>query len=813
MISSYIKIGLRSLFKHKVYTLINILGLSVGIASCLLIVIHVEDELSFDNFHEKADQIYKVNLERIYPDHVTNYAIIPHSFAAVMVQDFPEVRNATRVFGATVGNNAVVVRYVDENDEEKVFEETDFIAADSNFFDFFTFKILKGNTDRPLSGNQGIVITERMATKYFGSTDPINKTLQTDFGDFIVSAVCENVPENSHLQFEFVAPITSLPFIQNENFIAFSTHTYLELIEGRNPAELLAKFPKMVEAYAAPQIEQNLNTSYPDYVAAGNGYNYQVIPLEDIHLHPVKYQASFKSGGDINDVYIFISIAILILIIACINFMNLATARSTERSKEVGIRKTLGSARQRLVGQFLAESVLMAVMAAVVALGMVYLALPYFNSITDTQLELDFTGSLVLPLMVVSAVVVGLLAGVYPAFFLSAFNPVEVLKGNMQTKKSSGGLRNALVIFQFTISIMLISSTLTVRDQIDYIQNKDMGYQKDRMLVIERAGALDQQLESFMEETRKVPGIQQVGGSGTIPVSQYFGQQFLPPGGAEVITVNCMNVDDYYLEAMNFELVGGRGFSHEFNDSLSLVINEQTARLLNVSDPIGLKLSQIVPGEENLIVEYEIVGIVKDFHYMSLREEISPFVLMSTEGANGFVNFLTLRVDGDIGEAIVGTERLWNEIVPQEPFKFTFLDEELNQQYKVESNSGRVFSMFAMLAIVIACVGLFGLAAYMAGLRTKEIGVRKVLGASVFRVVGLLSYDFTKLIVVAILLALPLSWYFMDQWLAGFAYRTPISIWTFILSGIAALFIALVTVSYQSIKAAVVNPVKSLKND
>ncbi|MEM9389342.1 MAG: ABC transporter permease [Bacteroidota bacterium] len=810
MLSSYLKIGLRSLLKNKIYTFINAVGLAIGMASCLLIVIHVEDELSYDNFHDKGEQIFKVNLERIYPDHITNYAIIPHSFAAVMVQDFPEVKSATRIFGG--GNNPVMVRYVDDRNEEKAFEETSFIAADSNFFDFFSFKIVKGAGDKILSGNQDMVITERMAIKYFGAADPINKTLKTDFGDFTVRAVCENVPDNSHLQFDFVAALNSIQFIQNENFISFSTQTYVELNSQADSDNLLAKFPKMVETYAAPQIEQSLNTSYAEYIAAGNGYNYNLIPLRDIHLYPVKYQGSFKSGGDINDVYIFISIAVLILIIACINFTNLATARSTERAKEVGIRKTLGSPRKRLMGQFLTESTILSVFAGIIAVGIVYLTLPYFNSITDKSLELQLN-SFALPLMAAFAVLVGVLAGVYPAFFLSAFTPVEVLKGNMQTKKSSGSLRNALVVFQFAISIVLITSTLIVQDQITFIQRKDMGYHKDKMMVIERVGVLNEQLETFMQEVRNIPDVQAVGASGMIPVSQYFGQQFLPPGGGEVVTVNSMNVDDNYLDAMNMQLVAGRSFSEDFNDSLSVVINQKTAELLDVDNPIGLKLSQAVQGDPTSFREYEVVGVVKDFHYMSLREEISPFVLLSTEGVNQFANFISIRVDGDLSGVINDAESLWKTMAPQEPFKYTFLDQELNQQYKAESNSGNVFSMFAFLAIIIACVGLFGLAAYMSGLRTKEIGVRKVMGASVFSVVGLLSYDFTKLILISIVLAVPVSWYFMDQWLTGFAYRTEMSIGTFVLAGAVALAIALLTVSYQSIKAAIVNPVRSLKDE
>ncbi|TRX53037.1 FtsX-like permease family protein [Fulvivirga sp. M361] len=810
MLHNYLRIGFRSLLKNKVYTLINIIGLATGIASCLLILIYVENELSYDKFHTKSSDLYKMVLERIYPDHVTNYAFVPHSFSSIMVQDFPEVKNATRVFGT--GNNPVIARYVDEREEEKVFEETRFFAADSNFFDLFSFEIIKGDKTSPLSGIQDVVITEATASKYFGDDDPINKTIKTDFGDFTVKAVCRNVPENSHFQFDFMASIRSIPFIQQENFIAFSVHIYIEKDPEASLESLKAKFPEMVDTYAAPQIEQTLNISYTDYTASGNGYNYTFIPLEDLYLYPTKYQGSFKAGGDINDIYIFISIAFLIVIIACINFMNLATARSTERAREVGVRKTLGSPKKQLIGQFLTESVILSCVATVVAVAMVYLALPYFNSLTDKNLTFGAPGSMAVPMTIALALLVGLLAGIYPAFFLSAFSPVSVLKGNMQTKKSSQLLRNGLVICQFAISIILIASTLTVRDQISYIQNKGMGYEKNKMLVIERADVLNDQRESFMKELRKMPQMAGVGGSGSIPVSQYFGRQFMPPGSSEVLTVNAMTMDDHYMEAMNFELLEGRTFSEDFNDSLAIIINQKTAELLDTDNPIGLKLSHTDQADPGLTREFEIIGIVKDFHYMSLREEISPFVLMSTEGPMPNTPFITARISGDIATTIAQVEDLWQTLAPQEPFKYKFLDEELQEQYNAEQNSGGIFTLFAFLAIIIACVGLFGLAAYMAGLRTKEIGVRKVMGASVVSVVLLLSYDFTKLIFIALVLAVPVSWYFMDQWLNSFAYKTNISASTFIVSGAIALGIAILTVSYQSVKAAVVNPVKSLKD-
>ena len=815
MLRNYIKIALRNLLKSRIYTFINVIGLSVGIAGFLLIAMHVEDELSYDKFHIKSDRVYKFVLERLYPDHITRYAITPHSFSEVLVRNFPEVKNAVRIFGGG-GNNSVIVRYQEGSGEEKVFEETRFIAADSTFFELFSFNLTEGDAENVLKKPQSMVITQAMATKYFGNEEPLNKTLKTDFGDFTITGVVENVPENSHMEFDFVTSLTSIPFIfQNENFISFSTHIYVELQSGVDPKVLEAKFAKMVETYAAPQIEQNLNTSFQQYVAAGNGYNYSLIPLKDLHLHPIEYQSEFKPGGDINDVYIFISIALLILLIACINFMNLATARSTERAKEVGIRKTLGSPRKQLIGQFLTESVILSLFATIISLGLVYLALPYFNTLAEKSLELNLR-SWSVALIFVFGITVGLLAGIYPAFVLSGFNPVNVMKGKMQTNKGGAWLRNGLVVFQFAISIFLIAGTLIVQEQMTFIKNKDLGYQKDRLLVIERAGVLDTQQKAFMDELRKLPPVEAVGGSGSLPVNQFFGMQFMPAGASEVLTVNAMQLDDHYIKTMDFKIINGRGFSENFNDSLSVVINEQTAELLDVSseDVLGMKLTNTTPGDPPVVREFEVVGVVKNFHYMTLKDMISPFVLMSNENGLPNMPFISVRVkDGQLPEALAAVESKWSEFAPQDPFKYRFLDQELNDLYKTEANSGKVFAVFAALAIIIACVGLFGLAAYMAGLRTKEIGVRKVMGASVFAVVLLLSKDFTKLILIALIIAVPLCWYFMSKWLEGFAYRTTIEVDTFVIAGTAAVLIAWITVSYQSIKAAIVNPVKSLRNE
>ncbi|MDX1627988.1 MAG: FtsX-like permease family protein, partial [Fulvivirga sp.] len=658
-----------------------------------------------------------------------------------------------------------------------------------------------------------MVITQDIATKYFGESDPLNKTLNTDFGEFTVTGVMENVPENSHFEFDFLTSITAIPFIQNENYVSFSSHIYLLLHPNASVESVESRFPQMVQTYAAPQIERNLNTTYEEYVSAGNGYNYSLIPLEDLHLYPVTYQGEFKAGGDINDIYILISIASLILLIACINFMNLSTARSTERAKEVGIRKTLGSPRSKLIGQFLSESVILTFISTLLALGLVYLALPYFNNVADKSLTIEITSWSIL-IILGFALLVGLLAGSYPAFVLSGFKPAIVLKGSMRTGKTSSWLRNGLVVFQFAISIILITGTLVVHKQLNYIKNKDLGYDKDHIMVIERVNALEEQLETFVNEIRDMPIVKEAGVSSTLPVNQFFGIQFLPQGASEAITTNAMTMDDRYAETMGLEIVEGRGFSEDYNDSLAVVINQKTVELLDVDSPIGMKLRHTTPGDTPVYRMYEVVGIVKDFHYMTLKDEISPFILLSNEGAFNFNGFVSVKVQsGEIAQAIDLIETKWNTMVPGEPLKYRFLDQELYDQYKTEANSGKIFGIFAGLAIIIACVGLFGLAAYMAGLRTKEIGVRKVMGASVARIVFLLSADFTKLILIALVIAIPLSWYFMEQWLSGFVYRTNIPVWIYLIAGVVALLIAWITVSYQTIKAAIVNPVNSLRNE
>ncbi len=814
MIRNYFKVALRSLVRQKVYSFINILGLSVGLAACLLIVLFVTDEFSYDRFHEKGDCIYKVVLERIYPNHSTYYATIPHSYAEVMPVDFPEVEQAVRMVGPFEDQ---IIRYKDGRGNETKFEEDFMMAADSNFFQVFSIKLLKGDANKALSGINDIVVTEATAKRYFGEDDPIGKVLEIFGQNFKVTGVCENVPGNSHFKFEFLGK-WSEEFFGNKdekNFTSFSAHTYVLVKPNASAAALEAKFPKMVDTYAAAQIERDLGKSWADYRKEGNGYRYFLQPLTSIHLDPTHLEAKTSPGGNRNYVYFLIGIALLIVAIACINFMNLATARSSERAREVGVRKTMGSERTQLVTQFLTESILLSLSATVLAVLLVIIALPYFNDLAAKQLHLTFSLPIVSGLLLLG-VIAGLLAGSYPAFFLSAFNPVMVMKGTFTSNSKGTWLRNGLVIFQFWISIVLIVGTLVISDQMEFMQKQSLGYDKEQMLVIENAGNLQNKLQTFVDELKALPEVIKAGSSAAKIGSEggnFFGAQFQPEGSSEILTTKTLIIDDEFMETVGFELVDGRAYSKDTNDSLSIMINESCVRTLDIKDPIGKRLIQMQRTPNgNVAINYTIIGVIKDFNFQSLRDHITPLTIQSNESFRRGANFVYVKIKtGKLTDAVAKAEQQWRTFVPDVPFKYQFLDESIKANYESEQRAGTLFGLFSALAIVIACVGLFGLAAYTASLRTKEIGVRKVLGASVGTVVFLLSKDFTKLILIAFVFAVPLGWYVMSQWLESFAYRTSLSIWTFILAGVIALVISLLTVSYQSIKAATRNPVKSLR--
>lgn len=818
MLINYIKIAFRSLLKQRVFTAINIIGLAVSITACLLIALYVKFELSFDRFFPQADQTYKVVLERKYPTHSTFYASIPHSYAAVIQRDFPEVENSLHLLGPARNSN---IRYKVSDNEVKTFEEDYFMFADSAFFSFFDVGLLKGDKKTVLASPDQVILSETTAARYFGKEEPINKIISGDFGELKVTGIFKDLPSNSHLRFDAMCSFSGPEFRKTENFITFDSYTYIKLKPNSSAKELESKFPKMVDMYASGQIERELGQSWEDYKKAGNGYRYFLQPLTAIHLDPTNLEFTNTPSGNRNHILALILIAILILAIACINFMNLATARSAERAKEVGVRKVMGSVRSQLVFQFLTEAMLLSLLGTALAIVGAFMLLPLFNTLVEKNLQFVFGAEIILGLIAI-VLLVGILAGLYPAFVLSGFNPVTVMKGNFTGSAKGSWLRNGLVVFQFMISIVLIISTIIVSKQMDFIQKKDLGFNKERVLMVDRAWALDKNGEAFKEEIRKLPEVLAVTSTSSRVGNRddVFGQMFQPQGTNEVLTVKSMVLDDGFAEMIGFTLKEGRFFSKETNDSLHIVLNESAIKTLGLTDPIGRKLSNtdLFQGDtiNSAVRLFTIVGIVKNFHFQSLHDEITPMVAFSKEvfGRYSNTNFIAVKLkSGEAKTVIEKIESKWKALAPEKTFHFEFLDENLHRGYAEDERSGNVFSIFSGLAIIIACVGLFGLSAYTSSLRTKEIGIRKVLGASVSGVILLLSKDFTKLVIVAFLLAAPLAWWMMDEWLGGFAYRIEMSMAYFVLAGVVAICIALLTVSYQSIKAAIVNPVKSLKSE
>lgn len=817
MLKNYIKIAFRSLIKQRIYTAINVIGLAVSITACLLIALFVKNELSYDRFFPDADRIYKMVLERKYPGHSTFYASIPHSYATVIQRDFPEVENTLHMGGTGKDSN---IKYKVNDNEIKTFEEDYFMFTDSAFFSFFDVGLLKGDKKTALAIPNQVILSEITAHRYFGKDEPIGKVISGDFGELKVTGVFKDVPSNSHLRFDAMVSFSATEFRKTENFITFDAFTYIKLKPGASAKVLEAKFPKMVDTYAAGQIERELGQSWQDYKKAGNGYRYFLQSLPSIHLDPTNIEGTSTPSGNRNHVYALIFIAALILSIACINFMNLATARSAERAREVGVRKVMGSLKSQLVTQFLTEAMLLSLIGTCLAILGAYLLLPSFNLLVEKNLPYVFGIEIIFGLIAI-VLLVGIFAGLYPAFVLSSFNPVTVMKGNFTGSAKGSWLRNGLVVFQFMISIVLIVSTIIVGGQMNFIQKKDLGFNKEKVLMIDRAWALQKNGEAFKEEIKKMPEVASVTGTSSRVGNRndVFGQMFQPQGSNEVLTVKSMMVDDDFAEMIGFTLKEGRFFSKETTDSLHILLNESAIKTLGLTDPVGRKLSNtdLFQGDSARANTrlFTIIGIVKNFHFQSLHDEITPLVMFNTEvfGRYANPNYIAVKLKSDNTQSTLAKiESKWKELAPERPFHYEFLDENLHQNYSEEQRSGKIFSVFSSLAIIIACVGLFGLSAYTTSLRTKEIGIRKVMGASVGSVLILLSKDFTKLVFIAFVLATPVAWWMMTVWLSGFAYRIEMGIGSFVLAGSVALLIAWLTVSYQSIKAAIVNPVKSLRS-
>jgi putative ABC transport system permease protein len=805
MLKNHLKITLRNLRNYKAYSLINIIGLAVGIACCVAIMLFVRDELSYDRFNEFADRIYRPTLHGRINGHDLNGTGSPVAMGPAVYHDLPDVAAYTRL----AKSDPTVVRY-----ENKTFVEERFFAADSTIFDVFTFPFLMGNPKTALTQPNTVVVTESMAHKYFGNENPIGKILNTGKHDnFVVTGVIKDIPQNSHLHPDFMASLTTLPDSRNPTWLSNNYYTYLLLRKGVNPVDFQKKLNEEVAKYASPQLKAVAGISLEQFRAAGNDYGFVLQPLTSIHLNS-HLDGEIEPNGDITYVYIFSAIAIAILLIACINFVNLATARSEKRAKEVGVRKTLGSTRSYLVGQFMSESILMSILAVVLAVGIVELLLPFFNQIANKALSLNlFSDPSSIPVLVCLAIVVGVIAGSYPAFYLSSFHPIDVLKSEVRKGGRKSILRSGLVIFQFAISIALFVGTFIIFAQLRYVQTRDLGFDKEETIVVNRTNDLSNQLQSFEDELRTNRGIASLSNSNGIPGNQDGDNAARLEGAPEsqYEDIQQMFCDFGFAETYKFGIADGRFFSKDHpSDSAAVVVNEEVEKSFNTKNIVGKYL--VYPGPRGIEQKYQIVGVVRNFNYKSLHEPIRPLAIRLFP-ARGFVGqFVTVRLaPGDHLSTISFIEKIWKKYAGDEEFSWNFLDDSLQKLYAADQRTNEIAGAFSVLAIFIASLGLLGLAAFVTEQRTKEIGIRKVLGASVAEIVALLSKEFVKWVLIANVVAWPLAYYVMNNWLKNFAYRTDMSIWIFAVSGILALLIALLTVSSHAIKAATANPVEALR--
>ncbi|MFC1784472.1 ABC transporter permease [Candidatus Neomarinimicrobiota bacterium] len=804
MIKNYITVAFRNIIKNKVYSFLNITGLAVGVMAFIMIMLYVRFEFSFDKNSSNSKNIYRVNTRGSLNGDF-EMAVSPAPVGAAFVDEIPGVINFTRVrnFGFPV------IRY-----EEKVFSEERWFTTDSSFFEVFDIGLIQGNYKTALIEPNSVVVTQSTAKRYFGTEDPIGKIFNSDRQrDYIVTGVVEDPPDNTHFHYDFLASMMTYPDAANNGmWVSNNFYTYLLLDENTLPKQVESEFPGMVLKYAGPQIEQFLGVSWDKLVEQGASYGFYLQPLTDIHLFSTQ-DGEVEPNGSILYVRIFSIVALFILVIACINFMNLATARSTKRAREVGVRKTLGSSRLLLIQQFLTESLILSFISFVFAIILVKLLLPMFNNIGGFSLQLNlFSDPFVMPSIIVLMILVGVISGSYPAFYLASFNPVKVFKGSAVAKGQKSWLRSGLVIFQFTITIMLFTGTLIIYNQLNYIQNKELGYNKENVIIVEKTDDIGASINSFKEDLKQDPRILSVSNSTSLIGHDFNSnvRQLQGEPSENSLIYQEFFTDPSYAITYGLEMSSGRFFSSDrIADSTAAVINETAANILGFDDPIGKAIIDNFNDGETVL--YPIIGVVKDFHLNSLHSPIEPMLIRSFR-AGGFGRYTAVRIQSnDIPDILGFIEQVWKKYAIDQPFEYTFLDDDFDQLYIAEKRTQKIVTIFAILAMFIASLGLFGLSSYIAEQRTKEVGIRKVLGASVKNIYILLSKDILKLMVIATVISWPLTVFTMNKWLQNFAYRIEFNHLFFLLSGLIAFIIAQITVTNQALKAANRNPVTALK--
>ncbi|SNY94919.1 ABC transporter permease [Flagellimonas pacifica] len=811
MLKNHIKIAWRSLKKQPFFTFLNIFGLAIGIAGGLLISLYILDELSYDTMFADADRIHRVNADIKFGGEDRKFAVTPAPIAEAMNNDLSEVELTTRF--RTRGS--VLVK---QSGTEVNVKELQSTFVDSTFFKMFGIKLLVGDKQTALKSPNTLVMTKTAAEKHFDIGNAVGQTLQlNNTQTFTVTGVIDDLPKNSFLRDHTV--FMAMPGYEDSRIVNWGSNnyqTFIKLIPAANAADIQQPLRDFLGKYVIPGVQQFMpGITEEQFKAAGNHLIYSTIPLTDIHLNSDRV-AEISPNNTIQSIYILSFIAAFLLVLASVNFMNLSTAHSLKRAKEVGVRKTLGSNKIDLIRQFLIESGLVSFGALLFAILIAVIALPFFNELADKDISIPYSNPFFWFILLAAGIFLGLFSGSYPAFFMSKFIPVEVLKGSNSNSLGGSRVRNGLVIFQFAISVFLIVSTLVVYQQLKYIQNKDLGFSKDQVLVVNDVYAIGDQIDSFKEEVKKLGYVKNATLSSFFPTPSARGDStFGPEDGAtdqeRALSMQTWGVDQDYISTMGFEIVAGRNFDKQFkNDSTSIIINESAVATIGLpaEEVLGKRYTPDL-GEENAEF-YTIIGVVKDFHFSPFRDDIEALSLHLSNDAYALAVKLNTS---EFQNAIAGVEAIWNKLAPGQPFDYYFMEDSFERTYRAEQRLSHIFFIFTTLSILIACLGLFGLAAFNAEKRTKEIGVRKVLGATVGQITYKLTQDFLRLVGIGILVALPIGWFAMDKWLQDFSYRINIGWEVFIIAPLLAVSIAIFTVSYQSIKAAIVNPVKSLRTE
>lgn len=804
MFRNYIKIAWRSFLRNKSFSAINILGLSIGIAVCFIISLFVQEELSYDRFNAKANEIYRIEFKADINGGKINESNVMPPVAQTLQKDYPEVKEVTRI--RQLGQPHIWVN-------EKQFDGSSLVYVDSNFFNVFTIPLLQGNASTALLQPHSLVISKEVAQRLFGNEGAIGKQIRFSKNETpsTITGVFDKIPSNSHFHFDIFGSMITDPDASRDSWLTSNYFTYAVLQKGFDYKKLEAKLPDMLKKYMGPQIQQQMGLTLEQFRSKGNSLGFKLRPLTAIHLHGDS-GTEMEPGGDIRYIYIFSAVAIFMLLIACINFINLSTAGAAKRAKEVGIRKVMGSGKPELIKQFLLESLLITLIALCIAAVLVQLALPIFNELSGKSLTFGFQLKPMAALTVLG-LLVSILAGMYPAFFLSSFKPIATLKGKFTTQNSTFNLRSGLIVFQFFIAICLITGTIVVYRQMQFIQNTKLGYDKDQLLVINNSWTLGNKEHVFRDELLNDPRVENVTVSGYKPAGpSFYNNALCYPEGRQNELLNSLeyNIDERYIPTMGMQMAAGRNFSASMpTDSLAMIINETAARTFGWgNNAIGKKIvrDHTRRGQH---VSYTVVGIVKDFHFRSLHESITPLLMVLNPETGLIVKVKTKNVQG----LLASMKKQWESFNTVDAFSWSFMDELYSKTYTAEQKTSRILNIFTMLTILVACMGLFGLTTYTAEQRAKEIGIRKVLGASVTQLTSMLSKQFVKLVLIACIIAFPLSYWVMHQWLLDFAYRIHLNVWVFVAAGGIAILIALFTVSIQSIKAALANPVKTLRSE